>query len=164
MKRSSLVNFFAVVVFTLLAATVIGGCGQRVKLGPMPPTFVLPDPNARQMASKMRTWLQNMEPSDAKTLNDTGHIVFSWEKLKASDPKRARIIDDYTEQRRRDILDACKKQLKGKPLPAKVGITRLAAHHNPDTIEFERMNSGEYRVVIRSTKGLGAAYLQISMP
>ena len=159
MKRSSVLKLSAAAVLILLVAVIVSGRGPRNKvlLGPMLPKSVLPDPDARQIASDMRAWLQDMGPSDAETLNKTGRIVFSWEKLRASDPKRARIVDDYIERKRRDIAKAFEAQLKGKPLPA-----RLATHHNPDTVEFERMASGKYRVVIRSREGIHASYLEIS--
>lgn len=164
MKRSSELSFFAVIACILLAAIFIGGCGHKnnVAMGPMPSKSDMPDKDGRQMAGDMRAWIQDMKPSDAETLEKTGHLVISWENLKVSDPNRAKRIDDFIEQRRIATLDAFSKD-KGEPTPtAKRGLARLATHQNPETIDFERKSPGEYWVVIGSTKGIGAYYLQIS--
>lgn len=131
---------------------------DKVVLGPMPSEEYMPDPLARRTAGDMRKWVQNFKSSDAEKLNNTGKIVFSWEELRASYPEQARIVDDYVEQVRINFVEAIKKQ-STKPIP-----NRLAIHHTPDTVDIERLGSGQYRVVISSKEGIEHAFLEISAP
>lgn len=158
MNRSNAFRLFTVSVLVLLVAVFVSGCGKKssVVLGPMPSKSILPDKDARWLAGNMREWLQNMDPRDAATLNNTGHLVFSWEKLNSSDPKHAHIADEYSERKRISFAKAFKK-----PWSAET-TARLGTHHYPDTVEFEKLALGKYRVVIRSRKGLAACYVEVS--
>jgi hypothetical protein len=128
---------------------------SKVVLGSMLSEANLPDPLARQMAGEMRTWVQSFKPSDAERLNGSGRVVFSWEELQAAYPEQARMIDDYQEQRRVGFVEVFQKQ--SKPIPE-----RLAAHHNPDTVEVKKSGKGECWVNTSSKKGIEHGYLEIS--
>ena len=158
----------------ILAVACIGilltGCGKhdsstpeetKVVLGPIPSEAYMPDPLTRQTAGDMRKWVQNFMPSDAKKLNNTGKVVFSWEELKASYPEQARIVDDYVKQIRINFVEAIKKQ--STPISNQAS-NRLAMHHTPDTVEIERLDRGKYRVVISSKEGIKHSFLEISEP
>lgn len=167
MKRRSLVRFTLAnllrliipVILVVLVGRVFHADAQtetNVVLGPMPSVAHMPDPLARQTAGDMRKWVQNFRPGDAKKLNSTGKIVFSWDDLKASYPEQARIVDDYVEQVRTNLVAAFKKD--SHPLP-----DRLAVHHAPDTVEIVREGGGPYyRVVISSKEGIQHSNLEIS--
>ena len=128
---------------------------SNVGLGPMLSVANLPDPQARQMAGDMRTWVQNLKPSDADRLNGSGRVVFAWAELQAAYPEPARLIDDYQEQRRVGFVEAFQKQ--SKPVPE-----RLAAHQTPDTVEVKKSHTGECWVTISSKTGIEHGYLEIS--
>ncbi len=117
----------------------------------------LPDPLSRQVAVEMRDWVLALKPTDAEKLNLTGKIIFSWDALEASYPDQARITDDYEEQRRRGIVEVFNQQ--SKPVPQ-----RLAAHHDPDTVEIARKHGGECWVVVSSTNGIEHCYLEVAAP
>lgn len=143
------------VVTILLVVFFVVRSGQKDKptLGAIPSQSSMPDLAARQFAADMRTWLQEMNPSDLKTLNGTGHLILFWEQLKSSDPKRAALIDDYVELRRIGFVKAYTK----RPLPI-----RIATHHDPTSVEFQRTAPAMYRVVIRSNEGLRESFVEIS--
>lgn len=167
MKTRSLVGLTLAKTLRLIIAIILSILAGRsfnaraqtnVVLGLMPSEAHLPDPLARRTADDMRKWVQNFKPSDAKKLNSTGKIVFSWGELKASYPEQARIVDDYVEQNRTNLAAAFKKD--SHPLP-----DRLAVHHTPDTVEIIREGSGTYyRVVISSKEGIAHSNLEISEP
>ena len=164
MKRSRLLILITVVVLAVVVILLIGRSRQTRKaaMGPMLPTSMMPDPAARQFASEMREWLRNMAPRDLKTLDDTGHLVFSWKDLKNTDPKRAALIDNYVEVRRKGLLQAmaAESSQQNKPLS-----DRVATHHDPDTIEFIKgPPAGYYQLVIRSSEGIKESYVTISAP
>jgi hypothetical protein len=156
MKRYQLGILFAVA--TLLPLLSLMGCGSKgsVALGHMPPESEMPDPTIRQMITDMRTWVgENLKPEDAKTLTGTGKLNFTWQELQASYPAQATQIDTYTEARRLSLAAAIQKQ--NRPVS-----DRLAAHHTPDTVEIERTSEGKCRITLKSQKGIGANYLQIT--
>lgn len=164
-KTAILVGVVVVLAAVTTAPTIIhhyrasasAGPTGNVALGPMPSREHMPDPLARQAAGDMRKWAQDLRASDAQKLNNAGKVLFSWEQLQEAYPDLARLADDYTEQRRIGFVEAFSKQ--AKPIP-----DRLALHQSPDTVEIERMNRGQYRVVISSKEGIERAYLEISTP
>ena len=141
----------------VLVAGLLTACHRKpaTSLGAMLPESLLPDPQARQMAGEMRTWVQSLKPSEAQRLNDTRKIVFSWAELQAAYPEQARLIDDYQEQRRIGIVEVFQKQ--SKPIPE-----RLAAHHFPDNVEVWKPVNGECWVSIRSKQGIERSDLEIA--
>jgi len=160
MKRTVILIIVMAVVLVCLAVFLIGRHGQtdKVAMGEMLPVTQLPDQRARQIAVEMRLWLdKDMTPEQLRTLSDTGRVVFVWKDLKISNPKRAALIDSYTEQMREDLAQAYIRAHRPLPVPA-----RFATHHDPDTVEFERLQNTAYRVAIRSKEGLAACYVEIS--
>lgn len=161
MKRSSTAMLATAVILALSGIAIFSWYwyGQKNKaalgLGEMPAVSTLPDQLQRQVASEMRDWIEDMAPSNVKTLKDTGHVVFYWNDLKAADPQRAALIDNYVEQQRKGFEKAAIDQNKTLP-------PQLSVHHNPDSVEFEKTGPGKYRVAIRSKEGVHASYLDIS--
>lgn len=138
----------------LLLALVFTQCSRstdKVMLGPVP---FLNDPLVRRIVGDMRTWVENFRPSDATKLKTTGKIVFSWQEVTTSYSEQARILDDYEEQRRLQIVDSLKED--SQPIPV-----RLAEHHSPDTVTVSG-GSGEYVVRLVSSNGVGLISQQIS--
>jgi hypothetical protein len=157
MKKSTIIITTVLTLTTILFITAIAihAClSGKVALGPIP-TVQSDQPWGRQIVVDMREWVQNFKPSDARKLNNTGKIVFSWEQLKASYPKQVGIIDDYEEQSRMSFVEVFEKM--GKPVPK-----RLAMHHSPDTVGIERLDNGKYRVVFKSEEGPKEGYIDIS--
>jgi len=160
MKKSTIVITTVLTLTTLLLITVVvihARSSGKVVLGPTPSKAEMPDLQARQTVGDMRKWVQNFKSSDARKLNDTGKIAFSWEELKASYPEQARIIDDYVEQSRLNFVEAIEKQ--SKPIP-----NRLAMHHTPDAVEIKKLDSGKYMVITSSKEGIAHSNLEISGP
>ncbi len=77
-------------------------------------------------------WLQNLKRKDAKKLNDSGKITFSWQEMQASYPQAAHIVDACAETWRRRIQAAAIPKLESKPIPAV-----SARHYNPRGVLVE---------------------------
>jgi hypothetical protein len=86
-------------------------------------------------------WLQNLKKEDAKRLNDSGKITFSWQKMEASYPKAAQIVDAYAETWR--IQTEAIHKLESKQMPS-----GSARHHNPRGISVEKAGDECYDINI----------------
>jgi len=146
----------------VMGVVFIAGClvhyhaAGKVKLGAMPSEARMQDQTARDGAEQMRNWVENFKPNDARTLNNSGKLLLSWEQLSSDYPAAAVVIDDYQEKSRAQFAENWVKQTD-KPLPE-----RMAKHVTPDAVEIKRLANGFFRVEIRSEKGLKHNFLEIS--
>ena len=160
MKKYAVVAVFAVVSATLVAILHL----RQGSLHPGPlPTEVLIDPLARETAARLHGWLGALREQDARRLNSSGKVLFTWEDLQRTYPEAARVVRDYWEQMRVRCLKTFGDKFKqmSKPMPASLN-NRLGVSRPPDTVEVDHQGGGKYTVIIRSKRGMQLANLQIS--
>jgi hypothetical protein len=75
-----------------LMVVLTSGCGSGIVLGPAP-TDTRPENQA--LVDGMRSCVESLSASDAKTLKDTGQVEMTYAQLKASDPTNAAVIDKW---------------------------------------------------------------------
>ena len=87
----------ALSVTVMVAVAFTGGCGgeRAIELGPKPAVYSGEKANQSQLVDDMRAWLRTLGPGEAKSLQETGRIVFLYEELQESDPVHAQIIEAY---------------------------------------------------------------------
>ena len=112
------------VILLIIGISVKRSPKEQVALGPMPAEDYLPDPLARSTAGDLRKWVQDFKSPDAKKLNDTGKITFSWAELTAAYPKTAKLLDDYIEQRRIGMKTVDGSRVERRFHPGWPSITR----------------------------------------
>jgi len=100
----------------------------------------------------MRAWLETMSPRDAKTLRETGKIIFSYRELKASDPVHTGMVDKHVKDLRASATQEQEAAARGERLPPET-IAALAMPY--ETVGFLKPGPGIYVFEIKFKGGSG---------
>jgi hypothetical protein len=106
----------SVVALVAVAAVLTHGCGRsKAVLAPKPAMYATESAAKNQMVDNMRAWLETLGPQEAKTLEKTGQVAFTYDGLKASDPEHAKMVDNYVKSLAATMR--AKMQARGFPVP-----------------------------------------------
>ena len=100
--------------------------------------------------------IHNLKPEDAMKLNDSREIILSWERMQASYPLYAHLMDVFMEKRRIIWMDEYK--VKSKPMPI-----QISKHRVPDKIKITK-EASEYFFVQIFVDGVAGSYIMMSVP
>ena len=104
---------------TLMAVTAFTqGCAGNgaIELGPKPAIYSGEKADQSQLVDDMRGWLKTLGPEEARSLQETGSIVFPYEELKRSDPVHAQMVEAYRKDAEARVAERMKARGELAPI------------------------------------------------